>query len=89
MAIWQDTWVNGQKERTTYDNIKTVRHKHLKLNRKAIQILTGHGNMNAYLRRFNLQDTDGTCDIDNVTKDANHIIYNCTRDKKTSSQIIT
>lgn len=31
--------------------------------------------MNAYLNKFHLQDTDGTCDIDDEIKDTRHIIY--------------
>ncbi|XP_074032154.1 uncharacterized protein [Leptinotarsa decemlineata] len=54
MREWQREWKRGMTGRLFYRFCKTVGNESLDLSRKAIQLLTGHGNFPGYLARFSL-----------------------------------
>lgn len=51
----------------------------IKLSFKAVQLVTGHGNMGAYIARFRLRDTDGACTCGLGREDPVHIMEVCQR----------
>lgn len=57
----QRSWNEDTTGRELERNYSEVRNYLLELSFKAVQLLTGHGNMGAYLPRFRLRDTDGAC----------------------------
>lgn len=54
---------------------------------KANQLLTGHGNLKSYIKRFNLDQTDGKClcgmDEDETQE---HVMLRCSRDDRASAR---
>lgn len=55
-----------------------VGSERIKTSFKANQFLTGHGNMEAYLRRFKLKETDGLCECGAGLETIEHIKRDCT-----------
>ncbi|KAF7278407.1 hypothetical protein GWI33_008443 [Rhynchophorus ferrugineus] len=53
---------------------------------KATQLITGHGNLGAYIARFKLQDTTGQCQCGGGFEDIEHILFNCTRPERVSTR---
>lgn len=79
MQQWQRRWDTIDKGRTTYKLVREVGVDILELDRKAIQLVTGHGNMKGYLKRFKLADTDGRCECGQANEDTEHILTDCTK----------
>lgn len=42
-----------------------------------VQLITGHGNMKGYLRRFNLVETDRVSECGQGLEEVDHVRYNC------------
>lgn len=61
MDRWQRIWTNQTKGIMIYEQCMEVSTQQLKTSFKANQLLTGHGNMEAYLMRFRLKQTNGMC----------------------------
>lgn len=57
--VWQSKWNEETTGRELYEACKMEGRNRLKLTFKGTQLMTGHGNMEFYLRRFKLKDTDG------------------------------
>ncbi|XP_023212815.1 uncharacterized protein LOC111615629 [Centruroides sculpturatus] len=80
LKTWQVRWDNGSTWRLTHcffpcptDSMLHPRYPTFQLT----QLLTGHGNLNTYLKRF-LNKTDGLCDCGlKEEEDPEHIIFFC------------
>ena len=73
---WQELWTTGNSGRSTYQGINNIQNKWRLLSGHVVHLLTGHGPFNAYLKRFNLCETDGLCPCGGID-DPDHIIYHC------------
>ncbi|XP_067131909.1 uncharacterized protein, partial [Centruroides vittatus] len=78
---WQKRWDDGTTGRTTHEFIPDVHQrnncKHFVTTFPLTQLLTGHGNLRCYLRRF-LRKTDGLCQCQLNEEDTpSHVIYEC------------
>lgn len=78
---WQRHWDGCETGRNTHKHCKVVGFERLELNRKAMQMITNHGNMEAYLKRFRLKETDGMCDCSRVQEDSDHIMNDCEKSR--------
>lgn len=74
---WQKEWEEAENGRSTYEVTRRVGYDIIGLTHKGVQLVTGHGNMRAYLKRFNLSNTDGECDCGEGQEDANHVWKRC------------
>ncbi|XP_023216833.1 uncharacterized protein LOC111619356 [Centruroides sculpturatus] len=80
LNTWKIRWDNGDTSRLTHsffpcptDNVFNPLLPSFQLT----QLLTGHGNLNTYLKRF-LDKTDGMCNCSmNEEEEPNHIIFHC------------
>ncbi|KAF7287512.1 hypothetical protein GWI33_023088 [Rhynchophorus ferrugineus] len=66
---WQRYWDECTNGRNTYKLCKTVGFERLELNRKAVQLITNHGNMEANIKRFRLKITEAVC---GCSQDSHH-----------------
>ncbi|CAH1224436.1 unnamed protein product [Diabrotica balteata] len=90
IILWQQNWDRDAKGRKTDNIMPTVRLAEPVYTWKAVQLLTGHGHMQDYYRRFNLRDTNGNCDQCNVPEDQHHIINTCMLSQRiTARQTLT
>ncbi|XP_045480888.1 uncharacterized protein LOC123685277 [Harmonia axyridis] len=81
MERWQRTWDNGSNGKELYKHCRQVGNEIIQLNFKASQLMTGHGNMESYKKRFKLKETTGKCGCNrNEEEDATHIRQHCTFD---------
>lgn len=78
--LWQKQWdssIIGRLCHKFIPDIAKFYNKHLNTNFLFAQLLTGHGNFNAYLKRFALNNEDlrecGTQEIQNTE----HYLFNC------------
>lgn len=69
----QELWATDTKD----GQRKEVGTQHLKASFKSNQLLTGHGNMEAYLQRFQLKQTDGQCACVEGLEEVQHIKEDC------------
>ncbi|XP_076256104.1 uncharacterized protein LOC143193667 [Rhynchophorus ferrugineus] len=83
---WQDYWDKSEKGRTLYKFCPKVGFETLAVSNKATQLITGHGNLGAYIARFKLQDTTGQCQCGGGFEDIEHILFNCTRPERVSTR---
>lgn len=74
---WQNQWNGAVAGRLTYKLIEEIGYDIIGLSSKGIQLVTGHGNMKGYLKRFKLKETDGRCQCCGVDEDANHLLFEC------------
>ncbi|XP_023222702.1 uncharacterized protein LOC111624141 [Centruroides sculpturatus] len=80
LKLWQSRWDNGDTGRLTHsffpsptDSMHDPRYTTFQLT----QLLTGHGNLNSYLKRF-LNKTDGQCNCDlKEEEEPVHVIFHC------------
>ncbi|XP_067126363.1 uncharacterized protein [Centruroides vittatus] len=77
---WQEEWNSSNTGRLTFDFIPSITRrlewKHFSPFFAMIQLLTGHGNFRAYLKRFRIRDDDVcTCDNSSV-QDSKHFLFN-------------
>lgn len=78
---WQLRWQNSDKGRWTYLFFPSVRTRSVTpiwLNHRLSQMLTGHGNFNGKLHKFNLSDNP-LCSCGSANEDAEHILFNCSK----------
>ncbi|XP_076274974.1 uncharacterized protein LOC143205841 [Rhynchophorus ferrugineus] len=71
---WRMHWEQSIKGRTLYKYCQQVGRGNIGLSRKAVQLMTGHGNMQAYLHRFKLKEIDGLCEC--RIADGNYLLRN-------------
>ena len=81
MNAWNERWESSPKGRTTYEYFLDVRNRSrmnwIQLNHQVAQLLSGHGNFRAYLRRFAIQEDD-TCDCDlQESETVLHLVNDC------------
>lgn len=81
ISEWQREWEIDDKGRHVFKFIpsisKFLQNKHFKITHQLTQLLTGHGGLNAYLRRFNIQ-TNENCDCgQNVPQTVDHLLFWC------------
>lgn len=86
LARWQEEWNETSTGRSVYDMCRMVGKERLDLTRKAVQVVTGHGNMAHYLQRFGLRDC-GMCECGLGEEDRNHILWECTRPDRIEARI--
>ncbi|XP_023223937.1 uncharacterized protein LOC111625128 [Centruroides sculpturatus] len=78
---WQSEWDCGDTGRVTHNYIPNISRrlewKHFTPSFVMTQLLTGHGNFNAYLNRFRLRES-GVCHCDDTAiQDSNHYLLDC------------
>ncbi|XP_067118884.1 uncharacterized protein [Centruroides vittatus] len=78
---WQARWDSADTGRLTHNFIPDInawiKNPHHSTTFQLTQLLTGHGNLKTYLRRF-LGKTDNFCKCNlNEEEDTQHIIYHC------------
>lgn len=80
LTNWQSTWNTETRGRWTHRLKPTVDTDGIKTDYYLTQLLTGHGQMNTYFRRFKLRPTDGKCDNCDLDEeeDIEHILTKCT-----------
>ena len=81
MNAWNERWGSFPRGRTTFKYFPDVRNRSrmnwIQLNHQVTQLLSGHGNFRAYLRRFTIQE-DETCDCDlQESKTILHLVNDC------------
>ncbi|XP_076274827.1 uncharacterized protein LOC143205560 [Rhynchophorus ferrugineus] len=74
---WQMHWEQSIRGRTLCIYCQQVGRGNIGLSRKAVQLMTGHGNMQAYLHIFKLKKTDGLCECRTGPEDTTHILETC------------
>ncbi len=62
--------------------------QNLKINFNLTQILTNHGNMNSYLKRFEIKDTDECSECIGCEDDSDHRVYDCVKYEEQRKQFI-
>jgi len=81
---WQEQWEKASKAEATKQYFPTVmdriRTKH-NLTSKLTAVLSGHGNTNAYLHRFNLRE-DAKCICNRGDQTMDHILFQCVETRK-------
>jgi len=81
---WQRSWTqttNGSTTKEYFPDIEGRLKMKLKLTGNLTTILTGHGNIKAYLYRFNISG-EQTCPCGEGDQTTDHIIYDCARLKE-------
>jgi hypothetical protein len=81
LQMWQRSWTQTTKGGTTKEYFPHIEGRiKLKLNHteNLTTILSGHGNIKAYLKRFQNSD-DSTCPCGKVEQTTDHIICDCDR----------
>jgi hypothetical protein len=77
---WEHQWINTNKASVTKQFFPTIKHRiqncHFKQNYKITQYIWGHGEFEAYLKRFNIF-TDPKCECGNEEETALHKLLNC------------
>lgn len=80
---WQQLWDQEKTGRELYRHCKQVGREKINLSFKGTQFMTGHGNMKSYIKRFNLQDTNGNCDCNIKEKEyVDHIMNRCDKTER-------
>lgn len=83
MTTWQEKWNSGNTGRAMHAHFKEVSREQIPLSFKSIQVITGHGNTQYYLKRFKLKDTDGKCECAlDKEESIDHILYRCTKQNR-------
>lgn len=78
MNKWQQNWNQEKTGRELYKFCKLVGSDKINLSFKGMNLMTGHGNMKNYLKKFNLKEIDGNCDCSMKEKeDVDHIMKRC------------
>lgn len=75
---WQNQWDNNNKGRPLYRFCGSVGFDLVRVTFKAVQLLTGHGNLRAYLNRFGLAGANGECECGMGQEDQQHVLEVCT-----------
>ena len=81
---WQGSWTQTPKGSTTKEYFPDIEGRlkmNLKLTGNITSILTGHGNIKAYLHRFHISD-EQTCPCGEGAQTTDHIIYDCAKLKE-------
>lgn len=79
---WQRRWDNSEKGRNAYQHCREIGLDRIPLSKKGAQLITGHGNTRAYLKRIGKSMTDNcTCDLVE-TENKQHILYRCTLENR-------
>ena len=78
---WQQLWdstKNGQHLKNYIPDIQTYfNDRNITTDFHTTQLLTGHGSVNAYFKRFNIK-TSGVCECDFKTEQTyRHLLYDC------------
>jgi len=88
---WEHNWKMTSKASQTKQFFPSINDrlaiKYLKPNYKLTQFLSGHGNFNAYLKRFNLITND-LCDCQQTSETPLHIIFECVLYESERHQLI-
>ena len=61
--MWQNEWYESEKGRMIYEWCREMGMERTRLTHKGMQLVSGHGNVKGYLKRFGLKqgDGDGSC----------------------------
>ncbi|XP_023235537.1 uncharacterized protein LOC111634933 [Centruroides sculpturatus] len=82
IAEWQQRWQIEDKGRWTFGFFPDIRNrlnnKHFRPTHRISAIVTNHGDLNKYLRKYGHVDS-ANCETCGVEEDAEHIIYHCVR----------
>lgn len=80
---WQESWERDDKGRWTHKLIPNIRtwleRKHGEINYYLTQIMTGHGNFNSYLNRFQITASSHCYDCGYPCDDAEHVLFFCAK----------
>ena len=81
---WQEQWEKASKAEATKQYFPTVMDRirtKFNLTSKLTAVLSGHGNTNAYLHRFNLRE-DAKCICNKGDETMDHILFQCVETRK-------
>jgi len=81
---WQEQWEKASKAEATKQYFPTVMDRirtKFNLTSKLTAVLSGHGNTNAYLHRFNLRE-DAKCICNKGDQTMVHILFQCIETRK-------
>lgn len=78
---WQKEWNEANTGRQTFQFVPSIedflQNRHFIIDSNLTQIMTGHGNLNAYLKRFGLKnDNKCNCQAGEI-QDSQHLIFRC------------
>lgn len=80
---WQERWTNDSNGRWTYTLIPDIKiwinRTHGSMHYYLTQFMTGHGNFNAYLKRFKIRETDICDDCHTAEDSADHVLFHCSK----------
>lgn len=74
---WQAEWDQGRTGRSVWAIYPTVKFQNRGLSPKAIQLVTGHGYLEGYYRRFNLREGNGICACGRDQETGFHVLWDC------------
>jgi ribonuclease HI len=74
--LWQEDWCKYLRQKRKIPFITSVDSNRPFTDKKVNQLLTGHGNLNSYFKRFGMTESD-LCEC-GETEDQIHILFNCT-----------
>ncbi|GBM80828.1 hypothetical protein AVEN_33434-1 [Araneus ventricosus] len=83
ISQWNNLYQNSHNAKSTKEFFPSIygrlRAIHFVPNFRITQFLTGHGNLKAYLKRFNLSRTDLYSCSSGEIQDVNHLILSCSK----------
>lgn len=77
LRMWQREWDESEDGRPLYDICSKVGLDHLGLTAKGVQLATGHGKFEGYIKRFRLKKTNGQCKCGWGIEDREHVVEEC------------
>lgn len=86
MEKWQIEWDSSEKGKELYKFCNKVGVDRLPLSFKGTQLLTGHGNLKGYLKRFGLGVGDGRCDCGRGEETGEHVRKDCVRSDRVGAR---
>lgn len=83
---WQKEWDRGPTGRNTYEVVRVVDYKKKHFSWKAVQMVTGHGYLKQYYKRFGLRETNGICSCGINIEDRDHVLWECEQEARVSAR---
>lgn len=78
LMLWQRMWDEASQGRWPHEWVPQVGWEGLPCGRKAVQLVTGHGNFTASLSRFGLREGPSDCECGGGAETARHLALDCT-----------
>lgn len=78
IRLWQEEWESESTGRWTYEWLPQVGWGGLPCSHRLAQLVTGHGNFAASLRRFGIREGRSECECGEGQETARHLALDCT-----------